>query len=100
MGTGGEWGVRKAQDPRSAGEELADGGALDAEAFAVDDAANRPTLPFGFFQPLLDDGEDIAGRNGMEINDIGEDPDNRGFGVERKIGIIGEFVTHGCVYSC
>ncbi len=59
-------------DERRAGENAADGFALDANSLPVDDAEVDEALFPGGFEIGLDDAFDIAGRDGVEVENVGD----------------------------
>lgn len=72
-------GVRPVLDEGRAGEDAADGLALDADAFAVNDADGAKTRLPRLAQVFFDDAPDITRRDGVEVNDV-SNLDAEGFG--------------------
>ena len=65
-------GVAEGFDEGGAGEDGADHFALDSDAASVNDAEGLETERARLFEIRFDNGFDVAGRDGVEVEDIGD----------------------------
>ena len=64
------WGVGPVEDEFGACEDGADGFTLDADSFAMNNPHDLESLFMGQVQVLLHHGFNIAGSDGVEIQDV------------------------------